>query len=158
MEGNHPKRRKDKYNPYTIYEKDGHYYILFKDGQAVSHKLEISKIFYDIFNSFELDDLVYFNEWDRHIEQSEVKESTLNMRAFQKMESIEETVFKKIQAEQLHKAIKDLPKIQRRRLWFYYFEDMTYEQIARKEGCTKMPVKRSIEVAIERLKKELKKI
>ena len=26
MEGNRPKRRKDKYNPYTIFEKDGQYY------------------------------------------------------------------------------------------------------------------------------------
>ena len=34
MEGNHPKRRKDKYNPYTIYEKDGRFYVSFKDGQA----------------------------------------------------------------------------------------------------------------------------
>lgn len=158
MEGNHPKRRKDKYNPYTIFEKGGHYYILFKDGQAKLHEFEISKILYDIFNSFELDDLTYFNEWDRHIEQSEVRESTLNVRAIQKIESIEEIIFKKIQIEKLHRAIKNLPEIQRRRIWLYYFEDMTYEQIARKEGCTKMPVKRSIEVAIEHLKKELKKI
>ncbi len=35
MEGNRPKRRKDKYNPYTIFEKDGQYYISFKDGQGV---------------------------------------------------------------------------------------------------------------------------
>ncbi len=27
MEGNRPKRRKDKYNPYTIFEKDGQYYV-----------------------------------------------------------------------------------------------------------------------------------
>ncbi len=27
MEGNRPKRRKDKYNPYTICENNGHYYI-----------------------------------------------------------------------------------------------------------------------------------
>ena len=27
MEGNRPKRRKDKYNPYTICEKDGQYYV-----------------------------------------------------------------------------------------------------------------------------------
>lgn len=93
MEGNHPKRRKDKYNPYAIYEKDGHYYITFKDGQAVLHKLEINKMLYDIFNSFELDDLAYLNELDRHIEQSEVWESTLNTRAFQKADSIEEIVF-----------------------------------------------------------------
>lgn len=157
MEGNRPKRRKDKYNPYTIYEKDGHYYILFKDGQAVFHKLEISKMLYDIFDSFELDDLSYLNERDRHIEQSEVWESTLNTRAIQKTDGIEEIIFNKIQVERLHKAIKNLPEIQRRRIWLYYFEDMTYEQIAKREGCTKMPVKRSIEIAIERLKKELKK-
>ena len=157
MEGNHPKRRKDKYNPYTIYEKDGHYYILFKDGQAVPYKLEINKRLYDIFDSFELDDLAYLNELDRHIEQSEVWESTLNTRAFYKVEGIEEIVFKKIQIERLHRAIKSLPEIQRRRVWMYYFENMTYEQIAKKEGCTKTPVKRSIEIAIEHLKKELKK-
>ena len=27
MEGRQPKRRKDKYNPYEIYEKDGKYYV-----------------------------------------------------------------------------------------------------------------------------------
>lgn len=157
MEGHRPKRRKDKYNPYTIYEKDGYYYILFKDGQAVPYKLEISKSLYDIFDSFELDNLAYLNELDRHIEQSEVWESTLNTRAFQKMDGIEEIVSEKIQIERLHRAIKNLPEIQRRRVWMYYFEDMTYEQIAKKEGCTKMPVKRSIEIAIKHLKKELKK-
>ena len=74
MEGNRPKRRKDKYNPYTIFEKDGQYYVSFKDGQGVSHKLEISKVLYDTFDSFELSDLVYLNVVDRHIEQSEVWE------------------------------------------------------------------------------------
>lgn len=130
---------------------------MFKDGQAVPYKLEINKRLYDIFDSFELDDLAYLNELDRHIEQSEVWESTLNTRAFHKVEGIEEIVFKKIQIERLHRAIKSLPEIQRRRVWMYYFENMTYEQIAKKEGCTKMPVKRSIEIAIEHLKKELKK-
>jgi len=158
MEGNRPKRRKDKYNPYTICEKDGQYYVSFKDGQGVLHKLEISKVLYDTFDSFELSDLVYLNVVDRHIEQSEVWEATLNVRAVQKPEGIEEVVLKKIQAETLHTAMKKLPEMQRRRMQMYYFEDMTYEQIARKEGCTKMPVKHSIEAGIERLKKELKKI
>lgn len=64
---------------------------------------------------------------------------------------------KKLQTEELHKAINRLPKIQQRRIMLYYFEGMTYEQIARQEGCTKMPIKRSIDAAIERLKKDLKK-
>ena len=78
MEDKRPKRRKDKYNPYTIYERNGHYYVSFEDGQKVSHMLEINKILYKTFDSFELDDLVYLNVLDRHIEQSEVWESTLN--------------------------------------------------------------------------------
>ena len=43
MEGKRPKRRKDKYNPYTIYERNGHHFVLFEDGQGVSHILEINK-------------------------------------------------------------------------------------------------------------------
>ena len=41
MIGYHPKRRKDKYNPYTICENDGRYYLSFKDGQGVRHEMEI---------------------------------------------------------------------------------------------------------------------
>lgn len=156
MEGNHPKRRKDKYNPYAMCEKDGHYYISFKDGQAALHKLEISKMLYDAFDSFELDDLAYLNEVDRHIEQSEIWESTLNMRSIQKMNSIEEIIFNKIQVERLHRAIKNLPEIQRRRIWLYYFEDMTYEQIASKEHCSFQAVAKSIMAAEKRIKKILK--
>ena len=33
MEGRQPKRRKDKYNPYEIYEKDGKYYVSFHNGE-----------------------------------------------------------------------------------------------------------------------------
>lgn len=157
MEGNHPKRRKDKYNPYTIYEKDGRYYILFEDGQAVQHKLEISKILYDTFGSFELRDISYLHQWDKYIEHSEVWEVTLNRRAFQPAESLEETVLKNLQIEELHRAIKRLPETQRRRLILYFFEGLTYEQIAEQEGCTKMPIKRSIDTAFEKLKKDLKK-
>ena len=113
MEGNRPKRRKDKYNPYTIFEKDGQYYVSFKDGQGDLHKLEISKALYDTFDSFELSDLVYLNVVDRHIEQSEVWENTLNMRAMKKPDSMEEIVFRRLQTEKLHKAISELPEKQK---------------------------------------------
>lgn len=49
---------------------------------------------------------MYLNVVDRHIEQSEVWEATLNVRAVQKPEGIEEVVLKKIQAETLHMAMK----------------------------------------------------
>lgn len=156
MEGNHPKRRKDKYNPYTIYEKEGYFYVSFKDGQDKLQKFEISKELYNTFNSFELEDLVHLNVMDRHMEQSEQWESTLNIRALQKIEDIDEIVIKKIEVQRLHKAIKSLPEIQRRRIWLYYFEDMTCEQIAEKERCSFQAVSKSIAAAEKRMKKILK--
>ena len=34
MDDRHPKRRKDKYNPYTLSLVDGKCYLSFKDGQG----------------------------------------------------------------------------------------------------------------------------
>lgn len=49
MKGEHPKRRKDKYHPYSIREVDKHYYISFTDGQGNLHEMEISRILYNEF-------------------------------------------------------------------------------------------------------------
>lgn len=81
----------------------------------------------------------------------------LERKAFYQPESVEDIVFRNIQIEDLHRAIRMLPDTQRRRLILYYFEGMTYEQIAKVEGCTKMPVKRSIDGAISHLRKILNK-
>lgn len=152
-----PKRRKTKDNPYTIfYRKDtGKYLLSFKDGQEKRHHFEIDKSLYDVFDDFELEDLSVLNEFDNHAEHSELTDASLNKRAFHKPESVEDTVIHKLQDESLHKAIAELPEPQRRRLCLYYFGKLTYGQIAEMEGCTKMPVKRSIERAIEELRKKL---
>lgn len=47
MERKHPKRRRDKYNPYYICELEGHYYISFQDGQGVLHEFEINRTLYE---------------------------------------------------------------------------------------------------------------
>lgn len=156
MDGKHPKRRKDKYNPYTICEKDGRYYLSFKDGQAVRHEMEIQKDLFDALNQFELDDLSILNEWDRHIEHYEQTEQSLNRRARLKVETVEETVLCRMEQEQLHRAILSLPEIQRRRLTLYYFQGLTYEKIAEMEGCTKRAIKFSVDIAVEKLKKFFK--
>lgn len=88
--GEHPKRRKDKYNPYSIYEMDGTYFVPFKDGQGALNRYEITREVYEAFNSFELEDLSYLNIWDRHIEQSALWEPTVHERAVEVQESVEE--------------------------------------------------------------------
>lgn len=155
MIGNHPKRRKDKYNPYKICENNGRYYLSFKDGQGVWHDMEIEKELFDMFNSFELGDLSILNEWDRHIEHFEQTEQSLNRRASNKAESVEEVVLHNIECEELYRAIAALTETQQRRLTLYYFRGLTYKRIAEMEGCSVSAVRGSISAAIENIKKIL---
>ena len=92
-----------------------------------------------------------------HIEHSELTENSLNDRVFYKEESLEETVSRCIEYELLHKAISKLPETQRRRLLLYFFGELSYEQIAKLEGCTKMAVKGSVDIALKKLKKLFEK-
>ncbi len=152
-----PKRRRDEESPYEIYTAGintpyPHFYLFFKDGSGMKRWMEIDKTLFNAFNEFELDDLSFFNEVDRHYEQSEVTEASLNKRAMKPQESVEEAVSQRMEVDKLHQAIAKLPEKQRRRLVLYYFGEFTYEQIAEMEGCTISPVKRSIEKAIENLK------
>jgi len=150
MDGHHPKRRKDKYNPYTIgTTEDGRHWLTFSDGQGNRHHFEISAAVFTLFDSFELDDLSYLNEVDRHYEQSELTEASLYDRA-------EESTLQSIEYAQLHRAISELPEIQKRRLILYYFQGLTYEQIAEMEGCTFQAVAKSVAAAEKRLKNFLK--
>ena len=120
--------------------------------------LEIEKELYEKFNSFELQDLSYMNVVDRHLEQSEIWDSSLYERAFQKKEGVEDAVIKKLKKEQLqlHNAIEQLSEIQKRRLIKYCFEDKNYEQIAQEEGCSFWMVAKSVKAAIRNLKKILR--
>ena len=155
MDEKRPKRRKDKYNPYTLTEKEDKHFLSFQDGQGVLQEIQITEELFKVLNRFELDDLAVLNEWDRHYEHSELTEASLNARAFEQSETVEEIAMQHIRIEQLHKAIAMLPDKQRSRLILYYFGELTYAQIAELERCTIMPVKRSIDAAIENLKKFL---
>ena len=155
MKGNHPKRRKDKYNPYSIFELDGKYYIEFADGQRKAHCMEISRELYEAFDRFELDDLKHLNFVDRHIEQSEIYDITLHRRSGQAGESAENEAIRKIALEELYSAISMLPAIQKRRLVLYYFVGLTYEQIAEMENCSFQAIAKSVTTAEKKLKKLL---
>lgn len=156
MNEKHPNRKKDKHNPYTLMIVEGRYYLSFKDGRGVMQNIEIEKVLYDLFNRFELEDISYLNRVSRHIEHSELTENSLNDRVFYKEESLEETVSRSMEYEQLHKAISKLPETQKRRLLLYFFGELNYEQIAEFEGCKYQAIQSSIYAAIKTLKKFLK--
>jgi len=155
MDEKRPKRRKDKYNPYTLSEKEGRYLISFRDGQGVMQELQITRELFEVIDGFELDDLSILNEWDRHYEHSELTETTLYNRATTPPESVEDAVFRNLQYETLRKAISQLPETQRRRLVLYYFAGLTYDKIAEMEGCKHPAVIKSVNAAVEEIKKIL---
>ena len=57
MDEKRPKRRKDKYNPYTLTEKEDKHFLSFWDGQGVWQEFQITRELFEAMNRFELDDL-----------------------------------------------------------------------------------------------------
>ena len=74
------------------------------------------------FDRFELDDLSEMNEYDNHIEHSEIFENNLESRAKDKQILLEDMIIQKETFEKLKKAINELPEIQKRRIKKYYFD------------------------------------
>lgn len=153
-----PIRNRSNDNPYILgYDENKKTYTVeFVDNKKVMHKIAISVEVYNAFDSFELEDVSQIHKYQRHIEHSEVYDETLNARAVNKTLGVDEIVEKKLLNEELKKAIQELPIVQRNRLKKYYFENMTYEEIAFEEHCSKVAVKYSIDIAIKNISKKFK--
>ena len=150
----------DNKNPYTLHAEviEGimHYYVSFADDQDIQREIEVSKPVYLEFLRFIRKER-NLRRWDeRHTEQSELSDETLYKRALNPPKDLEDMVFDSIRSEQLLLAIQELPEIQRRRFVLHHEFGLTYEQIAEMEGCTKMAVKFSVDLAKEKIKKIIK--
>lgn len=154
-----PKRRRYKDNPYTLNycEEKNIYTITFKDSRGVKQEIEVAKKIYTAFNQFELDDISEMNEYDRHIEHSEIYENNLNNRAMDKPLSLEDEIIRQTTFEELKNAIEMLPEVQKQRIKKYYFDDKNEYQIAKEENTTQQAVNKSLNLARIKLKEILKK-
>lgn len=151
-----PKRRKHKDNPYTLefIEEKNSYRVSFRDVKGKFRRVEVNKEVYQAFDRFELDDLSELNEFDNHIEHSEVYENNLNERAMDKPLGVDKIVENNIRDEEIRKAISTLSDIQKRRIIKYYFEEKTEYEIAKEENATQQ----SVHIGLERAKEKLKEI
>ncbi len=139
-----PKRRKDKYNPYTLEMVNGKFYITFTDSNKTKQRVEVSKEVYDCFDEYELIDISSMNEYDRHIEHSELRELTLEKRVLNSAISMCDVAENAHISKAVRKAIDTLPAVQRQRLIKYYFQSKNYKEIAEEERCKYQCVQRSI--------------
>jgi len=152
-----PKRRKDKDNPYRLFtvgaaSSEPHYFIEFKDGSGAEHCLEIEKPLFELFDQFELDDLLRLNEVDRHLDMRELSKVPAEESEEISKQSAELTALRNLESEALHSAILRLPETQRRRLILYYYGGLTQQQIAEQEGCARVVVTKSLSKALRNLK------
>ncbi len=144
-----PKRRKDKDNPYTIYTigadtESPKYFVEFDDGEGQHHCIELTAELFADFDGNELQDVSYMNEADRHYGEVISEPATDDITT--------ETVLRHLEGELLQMSLDQLSELQRRRVVLRFFEEYTYDRIADMEGCTKMPVKRSIQEALKKIK------
>lgn len=149
-----PKRRKDKYNPYTLVDNN---YISFTDSKGNNQLLKISDELYNAFNQFELQDKKIMNEYDRHTEHIEQTDEMLYKNLKCNNNSLEDYVLKKLEIQYLYEQIEKLPEVQKRRLKMYYLNNMKLKEIAQIENCSFQSVSYSIECALNNLSKIIKK-
>ncbi|WP_049945609.1 RNA polymerase sigma factor [Candidatus Stoquefichus massiliensis] len=134
-----------------------YYFIEYNDKFNIYQMQLTVKEFRD-FNSFKSQDIKYKNINDRYIEHSEQSDETIQKHMVQKVEGVEDIVYRNVIREEIQRALMSLNEIQRRRFVMHYIDEMTYEQIAKIEGCTKRAIKFSLDAARKNLQKMLKNL
>ena len=88
----------------------------------------------------------------RHITKEGYTEGETEDLAFESGESLEDMVIRQMELETLQKAMQSLTEVQRERLHLYFFEGLTYRQIAEKKGVGEKNVRESIAGALKKIK------
>ena len=138
-------------------ESDKRYFISFKDGHGERHELEVFEQLFIEFRQMERKNR-NLQQWNqRHREFNEVWDETLYRRALRVPKTLDERMIEKERNELFYKAVARLPEIQRRRFLLYYEYDLNFYQIGKMEHCTASAVQKSVSVAREKVKAEMRK-
>jgi len=135
---------------------DARYFTSFVDGAGAVHEIEISREIYLALEDCRKHEKRQAHFVERHVEQTDLSEGQLQERMIRLSPSLELLVENQEQAALLYAAIASLPEIQRRRFQLYHEDGLTYQQIAALEGCTIMPIQRSIVSAEEKIRAKIK--
>ena len=153
---NKPKRRKSNDNPYTLEVINNTNVVIFKDSKNELQVVKVSGEVYNLMNQFELDDISQMHKIHKHIDKYTYFDEIIYSKAINKPISIEQQVEHKILIDKIKKEINTLPIIQRERIKKYFFENKTYDEIAKEEGINKTSVMRAINSSIEKISKKIK--
>lgn len=128
-------------------QENNKFYVLFVDTNNCLQKVEVSEIVYNEFVKFKRTARNLQRSNERHIEYVKLTDIELFTRSFIKPKSIEDIITENERAENLYKAIEELPKKQRRRFILYFVHGLTYKQIAEIENTSFQSIATSIKLA-----------
>ncbi len=133
------------------------YYIEFRNYENMEILSEIPEEIYNVY----LDDKSIYkkdeNEKYRHWEFVSLSDIELYNRTFFKQKSIDSQIIKKETYIELIHSIRSLPRIQKKRIYQYYFKNKTETEIAQAEGISQKNVSVVLTKARINLYKILKK-
>ena len=144
-----------KVDSYTLeyIQNEDKYYISFEDSAKQECRIEIEKEIFDIYMKSKKSYIKIKNETSRHLEHSLLSEVDIYKRAFEKSNNVVDIIMQKLESEKLQAAFNKLTKEQRRRILLYYDYQLTMEEIALIEKCSKQSVQESIKWGMKKLKK-----
>ncbi len=147
----HPIRRKFIDNPYTLSssKNDDLYIISFIDSNGIVQNVKVDKEVYDLFDENEKFENARFKEYNDHILSGQYNDEIIS-----KATSIEDEILNNLIVDDIRKVIRSLPTIQKKRIYKYFFQNKTLEQIAKEERCSKVAIKHSIDRALEKISKK----
>jgi RNA polymerase sigma-70 factor (ECF subfamily) len=122
------------------------------DGQGVKQEVEVLHPVYLEFLRFVKKERNLKRWTERYQEHTKLTEEELYKRLLYSPKSIEDILFENIRNDLFIKILENLTEKQRQRFVLYFEFEMTYEQIAEMEGCTKRAIKFSIDQVMEKIK------
>ena len=150
----------DNKNPYTLRSEVvgglTRYYVSFVDGAGIQRETEVSRPVFAEFRRFIKIERNLLRWDERYVEQSELTEVALYNRALFPDKSVEETVFDNLQVKQFRTVFQKLSKTQRRRFVLHYEFGLTFEQIAKMEGCKRQAIQQCVSRVEEKIKENCK--
>ncbi len=87
----------------------------------------------------------------RHLTLGGYIEGETEERMTKETESLEDMMIHQMELETLQKAVQSLTQVQRERLHLYFFEGLTFRQIAEKTGISDRSVRESVEASLKKI-------
>ena len=143
-------------NQYTLISTDdGRFFAFFKDGEDKAQISELTEEIYQEMLKQARADEAYLRWNRRHMDDEADVDTLSDKNAGIHNRRMEDAVIAAVLVGEKSLARSVLTDSQWRRLYLRFRVGLTLNEIAVLEGCTKMPIKRSIEEAMEKMKKFL---